>query len=115
MSTDGRRLLVIVLKGHRRLESVIEGFLELALPGATVLDARGMGEIVSSDIPVFSGFRSLFGGVTEESYVLISVLTPEQVTEALALVSDVCGEFAREGAGIAFTLPVLEFLGPRRE
>ena len=67
MSTDGRRLLVIVLKGHRRLESVIEGFLELALPGATVLDARGMGEIVSADIPVFSGFRSLFGGVTEAS------------------------------------------------
>ena len=47
MSTDGLRLLCVALKGHRRLESVLEGFLELALPGATVLDARGMGEIVS--------------------------------------------------------------------
>ena len=115
MSTDERRLLVIVLKGHRRLESILEGFLELELPGATVLDARGMGELVTSEIPVFSGFRSLFGGASEESYMLLSVLTPDRIEEALALVRDVCGDFAEAGAGVAFTLPVLQFLGPRRD
>jgi hypothetical protein len=112
MSTDGRRLLVAIVKGHRRLESVLEGFVELALPGATVLDARGMGEIVATEIPVFSGFRSMFKGGTEESYVLISVLTGEQAKEATGLLRDVCGDFTEKGTGIVFTLPIEEFHGP---
>ena len=112
MSTDGRRLLVAIVKGHRRLEQVLEGFVELDLPGATVLDARGMGEIVATEIPVFSGFRALFKGGTEESYVIISVLTGDQVREATGLLRDVCGDFAELGTGIVFTVPIEEFHGP---
>ena len=40
MSTEGPRLLVAIVKSHHRLDSVLEGFVELDLPGATVLDAR---------------------------------------------------------------------------
>lgn len=114
MSTDPgeRQLLVAVVKGHRDLESVLEGFVELDLPGATVLDARGLGQIVATEIPVFSGFRSLFMGGVEQSYAILSVLTPDEIEEAIALVRDVCGDFAKPGRGIVFTLPVLRFLGP---
>jgi nitrogen regulatory protein PII len=100
------------VKGHRRVEAVMEGFLELGLPGATVLDARGMGQIVSKDLPIFSGFRSLFPGAGEESYLILSVLTAEQVEEAMAMVRDVCGGFAEKGTGVAFILPVTDFVGP---
>ena len=61
-SGGGRQLLIAAVKGHRRVEGVMEGFLELGLPGATVVDARGMGQIVSTDLPIFSGFRTLFPG-----------------------------------------------------
>jgi len=116
MCTDefGRHLLVAVVKGHRRVEQVLEGFLELGLPGATVVDAKGMGEIVTSEIPIFSGFRALFPGGGEESYMVFSVLQgEEQVGEALGLLQDICGDFAEKGTGVAFTLPVTRFLGPR--
>jgi len=83
MSTSGRQLLVAVVKGHRRVERVMEGFLELGVPGATVLDAKGMGQIVSSELPIFSGFRSLFPGSGEESYMILSVLTAEQVKASM--------------------------------
>jgi len=112
MSTEERRLLVAVVKGHRRLESVLEGFVELALPGATVLDARGLGEIVVTEIPVFSGFRSLFKGGLSESYVILSALPLAQVDEAIGLLRDVCGDFAKPDTGIAFTLPIDTFHGP---
>jgi len=111
-AADGHRLLFLVIRGHDTLEAVLEGFVELDLPGATVLDARGMGEIVATEIPVFSGFRSLFMGGGDQSYVVFSVLPEDRVREALALVADVCGDFAENGTGIAFTLPVLDFLGP---
>ncbi|NOZ86110.1 MAG: P-II family nitrogen regulator [Deltaproteobacteria bacterium] len=107
-----RKLLIAMIKGHRRLESVLEGFLELGLPGATVFDAKGMGQIVSLELPIFSGFRSMFPGGGEETYVLMSVLLKEQVDEAASLVSEVCGDFGEKGTGILFTLPVIDFMGP---
>ena len=82
----------------------MEGFLELGLPGATVIDARGMGQIVSTDLPIFSGFRTLFPGSGEESYLVLSVLREEQVEEAIRMLRDVCGDFAEKGTGIVFTL-----------
>ncbi len=112
MSSSGRQLLVAVVKGHRRVERVMEGFLELGLPGATVIDAKGMGQIVSTELPIFSGFRSLFPGGGEESYLILSVLAMERVEEALGMLRDVCGDFSNKGTGIVFTLPVIGFVGP---
>ncbi len=112
MSTSGRQLLIVVVKGHRRLERVMEGFLELGVPGATVLDAKGMGQIVSTELPIFSGFRSLFPGSGEESYMILSVLVEEQVEEVVAMLREVCGGFTEKGTGIVFTLPVLNYVGP---
>lgn len=112
MPDDARQLLIAVVKGHRRVEAVMEGFLELGLPGATVLDAKGMGQIVSTDLPIFSGFRSLFPGSGEESYMILSVLSAEQVKEAVAMLRDVCNDFKEKGTGVVFSLPVLDFHGP---
>jgi nitrogen regulatory protein PII len=112
MSTSGRQLVVAAVKGHRRLELVMEGFLELGLPGATVIDAKGMGQIVSTELPIFSGFRSLFPGSGEESYLILSVVKEEQVEETIRMLRDVCGDFAEKGVGIVFTVPVTGFVGP---
>ena len=90
----------------------VEGFLELGLPGATVIDAKGMGQIVTTELPIFSGFRSLFPGGGEVSYLILSVLTTEQVEEAIAMLRDVCGGFSEKGTGIVFTVPVTGFVGP---
>ena len=111
MQASGRQLMIAVVKGHRRVELVMEGFLELDLPGATVIDAKGMGQIVSTELPIFSGFRSLFPGSGEESYLILSVLRDEQIEEAIRMLRDVCGDFAEKGTGIVFTLPVTEFIG----
>jgi nitrogen regulatory protein PII len=112
MSTSGRQLLIAAIKGHQRMERVMEGFLELGLPGATVLDAKGMGQIVSTELPIFSGFRSLFPGAGEVSYLILSVLSNEQVEEAIGMLRDVCDDFKEKGTGVVFTLPVTGFVGP---
>ena len=112
MPASGRQLMIAVVKGHRRVELVMEGFLELDLPGATVIDAKGMGQIVSTELPIFSGFRSLFPGGGEESYLILSVLREGQVEEAVQMLRDVCGDFAEKGTGIVFTVPVTGFIGP---
>jgi nitrogen regulatory protein PII len=112
MSTSGRQLLIAAVKGHRRVELVMEGFLELGLPGATVVDAKGMGQIVSTELPVFSSFRALFPAGGEKSYLILSVVPEEQIEEAIRMLRDVCGDFAEKGTGVVFTLPVTGFIGP---
>ena len=42
----------------------------------------------------------------------VSVLVEEQVEEVVAMLRDVCGNFAEKGTGIVFTLPVSNFVGP---
>ncbi len=112
MSTSDRQLVIAVVKGHRRVERVMEGFLELGLPGATIVDAKGMGQIVTTEVPIGSGFRCLFPGGGEESYMILSVVTTEQVDEAIGMLRDVCDDFAAKGTGIVFSLPVTRFVGP---
>jgi len=109
--TGERQLVVAVVKGYRRVERVMEGFLEIGLPGATIVDAKGMGQIVSTELPVFSGFRSLFPGGGEESYLILSVVAGEQVEEAIGMLRDVCEDFSAKGTGIVFTVPVSGFVG----
>jgi len=112
MRVSDRQLMFAAVKGHHLVERVLEGFLELGLPGATVIDAKGMGQIVTTELPIFTGFRSLFPGGGEPSYLILSVLATEQVEEAIGLLRDVCGDFKEKGTGIVFTVPVTDFVGP---
>jgi nitrogen regulatory protein P-II 1 len=112
MSEGGRQLLVAIVKGHARVERIMEGFLEIGVGGATVIDAKGMGQIISTEMPIFSGFRSLFPGSGEESYMILSVIDDDGIDDAVAMLRDVCEGFKEKGTGVVFTLPVTNFYGP---
>jgi nitrogen regulatory protein P-II 1 len=104
--TPGRELLICIVKDHHLVEEILMGFLEQGIRGATVMDARGMGQILSTDIPIFAGFRSLFPGGSSGTYVIFSVLDSAQIDEAVTLAEEVCGDFSRPGSGVLFTVPV---------
>lgn len=117
MSRDvrGHELLLCVVKEHRQLDLILEGFLELGVRGATVVDARGMAQILSNDVPLFAGLSSLFPGGTKDSYLVMSVLETERVEEVARLIEDVCGDFSVPGSGILFCLPVTYLRGLAEE
>jgi nitrogen regulatory protein P-II 1 len=112
MPERGRQLLVAIVKGHGRVERIMEGFLEIGVGGATVIDAKGMGQIISTEMPIFSGFRSLFPASGEESYMVMSVIDDDAIDDAVAMLRDVCDDFKEKGTGVVFTLPVTNFFGP---
>lgn len=109
MSNDpglGMELLVIVVKDHRQVEEILTGFLELGIRGATVADVRGMGQIISSEIPIFTGFKSLFPGWGTDTHMILSVVDARSRKKAAALARQICGGFASPGSGILFTVPI---------
>ena len=95
-----------IVKSHRHAEEILMGFLELGIRGATVIDGRGMGQIISADIPIFAGFKALFPVGGGSTYVVLSVMDDELVTRAVQLIDEVTGGLDQPGAGFLFTLPV---------
>ncbi len=109
------QLLIVVVKDHHQVEDVLTGFLELGLRGATVIDVRGMGQIISSEIPIFTGFKSLFPGWGADTYMIMSVVDEQSREKAFQLAREVCDNFESPGSGIMFTVPVSHVEGLAEE
>jgi hypothetical protein len=104
-------LLFCVVKDYRQLDMILEGFIEMGISGATVLDARGMAQVLRSDVPIFAGLSSLFPGGNADSHVIMSVLEVSQAEDVVRLIEDVCGDFSEPGSGILFSVPVSRVRG----
>jgi nitrogen regulatory protein PII len=100
---------------HHILEEILTGFLEIGIKGATVLDARGMGQIIATDIPIFAGFKALFPGGSSGTYMILSVIEQDFIEPAIELADEVCGGLDAAGSGFLFTLPVSRVKGLARE
>jgi len=100
-------LLVFICNQPERLDEVLEGFLEVGITGATIIDTVGMGQILSSEVPIFAGFRSMFRGASTVNKTILSVINePAKVEEAFDIIEEAVGTLDRPGNGIAFTVPI---------
>ncbi len=111
----GPELLVCIVKDHHQVEEILTGYLELGIKGATVVDGRGMGQILSTDVPIFAGFANLFPGGSGGTYVILSVVDFELIEAAIDMTEEICGTLSKAGAGILFTLPILRVKGLAKE
>ena len=108
-------LLVIIIKQTQYLDDILTGFVDIGIGGATVVDSRGMGQILTANVPIFAGLKDLMPGGAIGNYMIVSVIESEKVETALQLVNEVCGDIEQEGAGIAFTIPVSKVFGLHKE
>jgi len=105
-------LMVIILGQPQLVDEVITGFLDLGVTGATVIDSRGMGQIIRQDMPIFAGLASLFP-VTTGSRVVLSVMPTELVDSVFKMVEEIAGQVSESNSSVCFTVPVDEFRGIR--
>jgi nitrogen regulatory protein PII len=100
-------LLVFICNQPERLDEVLEGFLEVGITGATIIDTVGMGQILSSEVPIFAGFRSMFRGASTVNKTILSVIEePAKAEEAFRIIEEAVGTLDEPGNGIAFTVPI---------
>jgi nitrogen regulatory protein P-II 1 len=104
-------LFVLVVKETRFLDDILTGFVDIGVHGATVVDSRGMGQILTAEVPIFAGLRDLMPGGNIGSHLILSVMDEKQVDKAIQLVEETCGSFSEEGIGVIFTVPVRRFYG----
>ncbi len=105
------QLLVAVINQPDRLDEVLAGFVELGITGATLLESRGMGRVLSRELPLFAGLRMLEEHSRAKNHTILCVAEAAKVDAALALLQEICGDLASPGSGIAFTVPVGRVVG----
>jgi nitrogen regulatory protein PII len=109
-------LLVFICNQPDKLEEILEGFVEIGITGATIVDSVGMGRLLSSEVPIFAGFSSMFRGASAVNKTIMSVIDdPEKIQEAYTIIEDAVGSLAEPGAGIAFTIPIENVKGLKPE
>lgn len=105
------QLLVAVINHVEQVDDILAGFVELGITGATIVNSEGMGHVLSHDVPIFAGLRSLTARSRPSNQTLLSVIDDEKVDAAITLIQEVCGSLDSPGAGIVFTLPVSRVVG----
>jgi len=101
-----QELLVCVINRPEAVEDVIAAFVEIGVTGCTIIDSKGMGKVISQDIPIFSGFKNMFSGARESNVTIFSVMDSDLVDDAIKIIEGTYASFSVPSAGIAFTLPV---------
>ena len=105
------QLLIAVINHVEQVDDILAGFVELGITGATILDSEGMGRVLSHDVPIFAGLRSLTARSRPSNQTVLSVIEDDKVDAAIALIQEVCGDLDSPGAGIVFTLPLTRVVG----
>lgn len=105
-------LLVCVISEPRKVDEILQAFLEIGVTGATVIDSYGMGSILVEDIPIFAGFRSLLSTSSNYNKTIFSVIKDKDIVQqAIAAIEEICGDLENPSAGIVFTVPVSSVKG----
>ncbi|MCF7811783.1 hypothetical protein K9N50_12440 [bacterium] len=109
------KLLIIILNNDEYIDELLEAFVELDIRGATVIDSVGMGKIISQNVPIFGGLRSLIEGSRPYNKTILTVVREEKVDEIVKEYETICGCLDSPGTGVLFTLPVDFAKGLREE
>lgn len=109
------KLLILILNKVEKLEEVLEGFLEIGITGATIIESVGMGQILSHEVPIFAGLRFMFAGAKPHNKTIISVIKNEKENEAINILKKILGDLGQAGTGIVFSLPLDRVEGLKSE
>ena len=108
-------LLVLVIDRGDKLDSILSGFIELGVTGATIIESQGMVRELtkeSATTPVFAGLQDLIANSRPQSSTVFSVIeTREKLDAAIQMIKDKCGDMTNPGTGILFTIPINRAVG----
>lgn len=100
------KLLILILNKVEKLEEVLEGFIEIGITGATVIESVGMGQMLSEEVPIFAGLRFMFAGAKPHNKTIFSAIKDEKEKPAIKLLQKILGDLNDPGTGIVFTIPI---------
>ena len=104
------KLVTIILNKTECLDDILEEFGNHNIPGATIIDSRGMVQELYAhdheDMSFLVSFRSLLLPSHKENKTIIMVAKEEDVKTISDIVNRATGGLNKPDTGILFTIPV---------
>jgi len=114
------KLVVCVVDDPERAEDVLAAWVELGVPGATILDSTGLGHHIAGlgapdDLPLFPSLESLLRAREESHRTLLAVVNDSQTIDQLVEATEhIVGPLAAPDTGILFVVPIEQAWGLRK-
>ena len=80
------QLLVAVINHAELIDDVMAGFIELGITGATVLESKGMGRVISQELPIFAGLTALSAKSRVANRTIFCIAAESKVAAAIAMI-----------------------------
>lgn len=104
------KLVTIILNKTECLDEILEEFGNNNIPGATIIDSRGMVQELSDhdheDMSFLVSLRSLLSPAHKENKTIIMVAKDDDVKIISHIVNKATGGLNKPDTGILFTIPV---------
>lgn len=102
------KLVVIILNKTECLDTLLETFKENGMPGATIIDSKGMIQELSdsNDFRIVGSLRDLFTPSHTENKTIIMAAHDEDIRAISEIVNHATGGLNKPDTGILFTVPI---------
>lgn len=103
--------LFIVLNETEYLDDILDGFVEIGVKGATILDSQGMGSAITNSgrghDAFFGAIRNFLDNARPYNKTIFTVIEDEEILmQAVRTVKEIVGDINKPGVGMMFTVPV---------
>ena len=103
-------LLIAVINNEELLDQLITGWLDIGITGATVVETTDLLQLISHNIPIFAGFRSLTsGGMIHNKTLFTAIENQEILDKAVAFLEMICSRTGKPHQGVYFIAPLTSF------
>jgi hypothetical protein len=102
------KLVTIILNKTECLDNLLETFKENNLPGATIIDSKGMIQELSDsdDFRIIGSLRELLMPSHKENKTIIMAARDEDIKVISRIVNEATGGLSNPDTGIMFTVPI---------
>ena len=101
------RLLVAIINDPNHVDEILDGFYEIGVKGATVVDSAGMAHIMADRVPFFARFSDLGEGDPRNNKTIYILLKSEEaLNRVIEAIEKVTGDLQMPETGVVFTIPV---------
>lgn len=107
---SGMYLLIAIINNEDLLDDLITGWLDIGITGATVLESTDIVQLISTQIPIFAGFRTLTGGGMHHNKTIFAAVEEKSILDdAVAFLDSLCRKTGKPHQGVYFVAPLLQF------
>ncbi len=103
-------LLITVINNEELLDELVTGWVDMGITGGTVMESTGLLQLISTQIPIFAGFRSMTsGGAIHNKTIITAIKGKDMLDKALEYLEMIFSNTGKPHQGVYFVTPLTAF------